>query len=392
MMAKIPLVLLLALPACAGSLAGGRPSSPGTVQVAASQPAPPSTGIAPVGAHGNEPPVAILHPPLGVAPSGSGVGDPARLEQLFAERARDSAEVAYRVGAGDRLKISASGVPDLEREYSVATDGSINLPLLGSVQVAGKTSDEIAASLRDALAGEYLEAPEVIVSMTSYAGHRVAVLGGVVRPGMYELHSNQETILDVLTRAGGISMNASPMVYFTPAAKEAQDGAVRMAALGQVKFPQARASVGQPVPIEIDLDGLLRGEEIAALALPARGGDVIYVGQAGQIIVDGWVENPGPYRMESGLTVTQAISKAGGLHFASSPHSITVMRIDQDGRFTNSRYEYAVLASSFSGDVPLRTGDRVYVSVNPMKAAAWGVYKVMSTLFRVGIGGSIAVF
>ena len=118
---------------------------------------------------------------------------------------------AYRLGPGDLLQISAGpGAARHEaivRAQPVGPDGRISFDLVGSVEVAGKTSDEIDAELTRLL-GEFIIDVEVTVIVTTYKAKRVFVMGEVRRPGKY-LIDEYMSIMDAINEAGTTTNSAS---------------------------------------------------------------------------------------------------------------------------------------------------------------------------------------
>jgi polysaccharide export outer membrane protein len=312
----------------------------------------------------------------------------ARVQQLLAERTA-SDRSSRTIAPGDRLSIKVANLDELSGEFSVAKDGTVSLPLLGDVEVSGKRDTDVAEMLRDRLAAQYLQAPQVLVSVVGHRGQRVAVIGAVRTPGFYDIEEQDETILDLITKAGGISGSAGPKVYLSPA--EAGNSAIE-----PIVLASADSDVGPALkklnPLEIDLTDLYQGRAVPALGIPVRDGDLIAVQQGGQIFVGGWVENPDVYSLQPAMTVTQAITKAGGLHVAASSDSVTISRGDVDGHLHDYHIDYPAMAAGKERDVLLEPGDKVYVGVNPVIVVPWSVYKVVATVIRVGVGASVALF
>src|SRR5262249_60940853 len=92
--------------------------------------------------------------------------------------------------------------------------------------------------------------------------------------------------------------------------------------------PDTPAPSASPGPIRLDLALLLHtpGHDPAAWDPPVRAGDVITVAPAGSVLVDGWVDRPGPYRATRGLTVSRAVAKAGGTLFPADRARVILRR------------------------------------------------------------------
>ena len=118
--------------------------------------------------------------------------------------ASESAPDAYRIGPQDVLDISVFKVPELARTVQVTDMGSINLPLVGEIRAAGRTSQEIETELAQKLGAKYLRSPQVSVSIKEYNSQRITVDGAVMKPGIYEI-KGKTTLLQVIDTAGGLN-------------------------------------------------------------------------------------------------------------------------------------------------------------------------------------------
>ena len=117
----------------------------------------------------------------------------------------------YTIGPRDVLSIAVWGHGDLSREYAVAPDGVVSFPLVGAVQAGGLTVTQLALRLTELLEKDYLVNPQVIVSVKEYLSRKVHVLGEAERPGLFYL-SGPTTVLDILSKAGGLSRTAGTHV------------------------------------------------------------------------------------------------------------------------------------------------------------------------------------
>jgi polysaccharide export outer membrane protein len=311
-----------------------------------------------------------------------------RVQQLLAERTA-TAVSSRNIAPGDRLKVQVANLDELSGEYTVAKDGAISLPLVGDLAVSGKREVDVAEVLRARLADQYLQSPQVLVTVIGYQGQRVAVIGAVRIPGFYDIEKEGETILDVITQAGGIAGSAGPKVYFSPA--QGPSSAIEPIVMASAETDIASALKGRN-PLEIDLTDLYQGRPVAALGIPVRDGDLVAVQQGGDVYVGGWVEKPNVYTLQPAMTVTQAITKAGGLHFAASSSSVSISREDVNGHLQDYHLDYPAMAAGTEQDVLLEPGDKIYVGVSSVKVVPWSVYAVVATVVRVGIGAGVALF
>lgn len=108
------------------------------------------------------------------------------------------------IGPLDTIEVNVFGVPDLSREMQVDASGRISMPLVGTIVARGKTSDELARSVEQALIGRYIRKPEVTVNIKSSVSQVVTIDGQVIEPGLYPV-TNQMTLLRAIASAKGLS-------------------------------------------------------------------------------------------------------------------------------------------------------------------------------------------
>ncbi len=113
----------------------------------------------------------------------------------------------YRIGPEDVLHISVWKDEDLDREVLVRPDGGISFPLVGDIQVSGRTPLEVQDEIRSRLA-RYVPDAEVTVSVEKISGYTIFVLGEVNEPGQHTL-GRYVDVVQALTLAGGTTPYAS---------------------------------------------------------------------------------------------------------------------------------------------------------------------------------------
>ena len=118
-----------------------------------------------------------------------------------------TAGTAYVLGAEDVLMVSVWRDEQLTKEVVVRPDGMVSFPLVGDLQAAGKTVDELRTELTNKLT-KFIPNPQVSVAVTKVLSYRIYVLGRVNKPGEY-LVGHQTDILQALSLAGGLTPFAS---------------------------------------------------------------------------------------------------------------------------------------------------------------------------------------
>ena len=113
------------------------------------------------------------------------------------------------LGPGDVFTLDMVGEKELPREFQVASDGSVDLPYVHRLRVAGLEPQEVAASVRQQLIDrKILVDPSIIVSVKEYNSKRVTVLGQVQKPGSFPLTTGM-TLVQAISNAGGLNAIAN---------------------------------------------------------------------------------------------------------------------------------------------------------------------------------------
>ncbi len=124
---------------------------------------------------------------------------------------------AYKIGAQDVLEVVVFKVPELTRSVQVADSGTINLPLVGEVAAAGKTSQELERDLTARLGATYLKSPQVSVYVREFNSQRVTIEGAVKKAGVFPIRG-KNSLLQLIAVAGGLDREVasdSIMVFRT---------------------------------------------------------------------------------------------------------------------------------------------------------------------------------
>ncbi|MCX7272996.1 MAG: polysaccharide export protein EpsE [Burkholderiales bacterium] len=215
----------------------------------------------------------------------------------------------YVLGPADVIRISVYQQPDLSLDLRIAESGAVSYPLIGSVRLGGLTGAQaerlIATRLRD---GGFLQNPQVSVNITQYRSQQVSVLGAVARPGRYPLELSGTRLSEMLAQAGGI-----------------------VSAVGGDVIQLVTRRDGQPVTLQVDVVDLFGGAGSVRDEV-LRPGDSIFVPRAPAYYIYGQVQRPGMYTIERGMTLAQAIAKAGGLTARGTDRGVRLQRRNSAGR------------------------------------------------------------
>ena len=297
---------------------------------------------------------------------------------LWKERTSADGGAPLAIKPGDVLEISVAGLEELALFTGrVSSLGTVSMPLLGAVKAAGLSDDEFAESIRRRLAGNIMHDPSVVVFLKESRRRTVGVIGAVYKPGFYPLVGRDDTLLDAISLAGGLTDKAASHVLLHPAPA---DGSGAIAVI-PVAHPGA---LGRRDAITIDFDPASGGVGSAYLNLPIRPGDVIVLPERGRVLVKGWIHEPGSYDISSGLTVLGAVVSAGGLRYAADPGDVTLIRKAGNGRVTSTSIDLSEVESGQQTDLPVLSGDVIDVSHSAPKVVVSSVYEFITSVFKIG--------
>lgn len=141
--------------------------------------------------------------PVAAAPAGGGEAVPLPKD----------ANIDYRLGSGDKLRVIVFGEPDLSGEFDVSGSGKVALPLIGQVEAEGLTLSQFEAAMIAKLMEGYLNNPRVSVEVMNY--RPFYIYGEVGNPGQYP-YTNGMTVLNAIAVAGGYTYRANTsQIYIT---------------------------------------------------------------------------------------------------------------------------------------------------------------------------------
>jgi len=334
----------------------------------------------------------------------------AAFDKLWQQRVTEKED--FSIGPGDILEISAPNITELKnRTARVDGNGNILLPLVGSLHVGGLTEPEIIDHLTNAL-HKYAYHPEINLFIKTYSSRVVGMMGAVRAPGLYVLKGPDDTVRDLIERAGGLNENAAHEVLLSPArpgsnsnSMLAQQGAngVAMAEQSEVS-PTGPAAVdesnAQPsgvvtnAALKTDHSSLVRPSTENAfdassayvipldgdspnrkyVNLPVRPGDTLFVPPAGEISVIGWVYHPAVLPVTHDLTTLGAVAAAGGMLFAADPTSVKIMRREAGEQTKIIHVNLAAVQKGEAPDIALQANDVVDVGYSMIKIPGYAFY------------------
>lgn len=209
----------------------------------------------------------------------------------------------YLVGPGDVLAISVYDNDDLATKVRVSTSGTIVMPLLGQVEVQGKTVNGITDTITNLLADGYLVTPQVNIFVEEYRSKKVVILGNVRTPGLIKL-SGPTNFLELVSQAGGLEKDAGDTATIQRVKKDGEATKV----------------------LVVDLLALIEKGDLSQ-NVPILDGDTVFISKAGMCFITGQVQSPGTYSCGDGTTVLKLVALAGGFNGKASKSGIRIVRI-----------------------------------------------------------------
>jgi polysaccharide export outer membrane protein len=111
----------------------------------------------------------------------------------------------YHLGAADLVAVTVYQDPDMSRKVRVNANGSVSLPLIGSIKVGGMTLIEAQAAIEEKL-GTYLKNPQVSLFIEDYGNKLIYVMGEVQKPGSIQVPTESKmTVVEAISSAGGFT-------------------------------------------------------------------------------------------------------------------------------------------------------------------------------------------
>ena len=256
------------------------------------------------------------------------------------------------LGPGDLVSVHVFREPDLDAKVRIRDAGTITLPLIGSIAVAGLSTAEasaaIAAGYRER---HFLNQPQIAVFVEESTRQQIEVLGEVARPGAVPL-SSRRNLLDVLAAAGGLTRTADRHVTI-----------------------RRQGGPSTTVLVPNDADG-----QVSLGEVDVAPGDTILVPRAGIVYVLGDVGRPGGYLMQddSRISLLQALALAAGTTKTAAENDARLLR-KVNGIATEQPLRLRAVERGKAPDIALENDDIIYVPFSLGKNMALGASSIAAS-------------
>jgi len=279
---------------------------------------------------------------------------------------------AQPIGANDLIAVSVYDAPELTRSVRVSTDGFIRLPMLKQrVKAQGLMPNELELTIAKALQDEQIIVdPFVTINVAEYNSHPISVAGAVKQPLTFQA-TGPVTLLEAITRAGGLAPEAGPEILVT----RTQPG------------PDGVASA---LVQRILVKGLINAAD-PALNIILSGGEEIRVPESGKVYVIGNVKMPGAYPVGDGTesTVLQMLALSQGLMPFAAKEAY-IYRREGNGSKNEIPIPLSKIMERKAPDTPLLANDILYVPDNKGRHMTVGALE--KAMMLVGGVGAAAIY
>jgi polysaccharide export outer membrane protein len=265
----------------------------------------------------------------------------------------------YRISPDDLLSVYVVDVLEYSRDYRVAPDGTIRLPLLDEpIMAAGLTPSALGDTIGKKLTSrDLLHDPQVLVEVKESRAHAIAITGSVKAPQNFQVFSSM-TLVSAISQAGGLADDASNTAVITR-------GEVSARILG---LAQASGTPGSSAEVagttSVDLKKLMAG--LPSENIDLYPGDSVTVERAGIVYVVGAVNRAGGFVMDGqhgNMTVLKAVALAENLKETADSKKAFIIR--KNTASPNGTDEIAInlnrILSNHARDTSLLADDILFV-------------------------------
>ena len=223
--------------------------------------------------------------------------------------ASDTASSTYQLQPYDLIDVDVYSEADLHKPARLGSDGTVLLPLIGSVKLGGLTVADATDLITKKYAAGFVKNPSVLITVLQYRKSSFSILGQIGKPGMFEIPEGASvSIVEAVSMAGGFSANAAQNAVIVKRTVDGKPTTLRVRAGDMAADPNVEPFEVQP------------GDAILVTAAEIQKSSFTLLGQ---------VSKPGLFQIPEGahLTIIDAISMAGGFTATASQNAVAVKRM-----------------------------------------------------------------
>ena len=280
----------------------------------------------------------------------------------------------YILGPGDNLFLRIIEFPELSGDIEILSDGTIQVPFVGTFLISGKTIDEAKKVISRELSNELLK-PNVDIIIKKTRPIRVSLVGQLARPGIYSLTNNEKTqtqggpvisnsgiptLIDAIQKAGGITQKANLKEVNLHRKLPGNDNLYKKTKINLLDLIFKGDQTQNPYLFDGDIIKINEASsihntpnEIASANLSPSKISVSVIGE---------VVKPGKIELASNTPLIQAILAAGGpTNWRANRGDVKLIRINRNGSAYVQRFKLDLNKSIGQDNPPLLSGDVISI-------------------------------
>lgn len=291
-------------------------------------------------------------------------------------------ESGYILGPDDEIMIRGIEDPKIsdqpDKPVLIGTNGNITLPMIGRIKAGGLTVEQLEVELSTRFK-EFIQEPQISVTVTEFRSQPVSVFGAVTKPGVVQLRGGH-TLYEVLSMAGGPRDTAGSILTLT-----------RPRQSGEIPLPGAKVDpTGQFSSVELNVQEILEGKNPAA-NIEIKPNDIISVSEAStnMVYVVGDVQHAGAFTLggQRSISVLRALAQAGGLGRTAKPDKARIVRaVANEPKIREIPINVQQILSGKAEDIPLGPND---VLVIPTSSRKTFTTSYLPTILSAAAGAAI---
>jgi polysaccharide biosynthesis/export protein len=311
---------------------------------------------------------------------------PSKIAPSTQQRRQNNNPNAYTLGPGDRVRVDVFNVPEYSGEFIVLVDGTLNLPLVGAIPVAGRNLNQASQIIEQAYRG-FVRVPNVTVGLLLARPIQITIAGEVNRAGSYNIPLSETrkfpTLSQAVQLAGGVNQTSN--LRRVRVTRGNRVGYFDLLAVLQNADPTQDLTLRDGDAVFVPTATNVNASDIARISDSNIGSQDAAI----KIVVIGEVSKPGTYNMKaesSGTagtaggtggrlnlpTLTEALRLAGGSTASADASRIVVQRLTRNGPPQRISVNLLRLlnAGDTTQDLPLQNGDTIYLPTDPVIGSA----------------------